>query len=135
MKLRLFYILAILVSSAVLSFADVLKEDPKAGHKNGVIVLSWITVDESNVREFKILRRNGTSGDFVELAVSIAPKGSSSTYEFEDAEAFKAAGGVYQYLVRVVFTGGTFADSKITTVSSVASAAKRTWGSIKAMFR
>lgn len=126
---------ALVVVSASFLFAGVLKEDPKAGHRNGYIVLSWTTMDESGVQEFKILRRNGTSGDFMQLSVSFAAKGVSSSYEYEDVEAFKASGGVYQYLVRVVFRDGSYSDSKITTVSSVASAARRTWGSIKAMFR
>ena len=136
MKLHSYLILMVLiVAVSAVAYADVLKEDPKAGHRNGIIVVSWSTLDESGVKEFKILRRNGTDGDFVLLNVAVTPKGSSSSYEYEDTEAFKASGGIYQYRIRVVFTDGSFIDSKITSVSSVASAARRTWGSIKAMFR
>ncbi len=136
MKLQSIVGMALLVLCfSIVAYADVLKEDPKAGHRNGFIVVTWSTLDESGVKEFKILRRNGTEGDFIPLNASIAAKGFSSSYEYEDTEAFKTSGGVYQYRVRIVFNDGSFADSKITTVSSVASTARRTWGSIKAMFR
>jgi hypothetical protein len=121
---------------AVSAVADVIQADyPRAQHRSGYIVVSWATNDESSVKEFRVLRRSGTEGDFAVVGAAITAKGVSSLYEYEDKEAFKSTVGIYQYRIRVVFTNGSFEDSAIKTVSSPANAARRTWGSIKAMFR
>lgn len=130
------FVLAMFFAMGML-VAGVIKADyPQAGHRGGYIVVLWVTEDESNVKEFRVLRRSGTEGEFIELRNStIAAKGTPSQYEYEDTEAFKSTVGIYQYRIRVVFNDGSYVDSAIKTVSSPASAARRTWGSIKAMFR
>ena len=62
-------------------------------------------------------------------------KGNNSSYEFVDKSAFKVTGGLYQYKVRVINGQVPAPETDIVTVSHLTSAAKRTWGSIKAMFR
>lgn len=98
------------------------------------ITIQWGSTDESNIREFAIERRSGTVGDFISIAV-IAKKGTNSFYEYIDRSAFKSSGTVYQYRVKVVTVSGPAEYSTILTVSHNVSSVKRTWGSLKAMFR
>jgi len=64
----------------------------------------------------------------------VAPKGNNSFYEFVDQTAFKTTASVYQYRIRIVAQDGT-TYSKVMVVSHNVSSVKRTWGSLKAMFR
>jgi hypothetical protein len=63
------------------------------------------------------------------------PEGNNSTYEFVDKQVFKATSGVYQYKIRIVDGTTPPNETEVVTVSHLSSAYKRTWGSIKAMFR
>lgn len=135
--LQLITLLFAIVTIVGTVLAGVLRANyPQASHRNGNIVVTWATEDESNVREFRVLRKSGMDGEFVELRNSIvAAKGTPSVYEYQDTEAFKTSVGIYFYQVRIVFNDGSYAHSAIAPISPPASAAKRTWGSIKAMFR
>ncbi|HWP81114.1 MAG TPA: hypothetical protein VNN76_00490 [Bacteroidota bacterium] len=130
-------VVASIVLSVVLVsllFAGVFKDKPTAVSNGSDITVSWITLDESNVQRFDVLRRAGYSGDFLVIA-SVNPKGNNSSYHFVDQQAFKVAAGIYQYKIRVVNGELPPPESEIVTVSHLSSTAKRTWGSIKAMFR
>jgi hypothetical protein len=67
--------------------------------------------------------------------VSVNPFGAGREYQFIDQQPFKVTTNVFAYKVRVFFQDGTYADSEVVTTAAVSSTAKRTWGSIKAMFR
>lgn len=98
------------------------------------VTIQWGTVDESTVKEFVIERQASGQSGFVAIG-SLAPKGNGSYYEFVDQTAFKAAASVYQYRIKIVSFDGTATYSKTLTVSHNVSGVKRTWGSLKAMFR
>lgn len=131
--MKIFFILL----SSVFSFAfagSILEGSMQAKSDGNNITLQWGTTDESNIKEYVVERRAGTSGDFIDLA-TIAIKGSNSFYEYIDQTAFKATSSIYQYRIKTVFKNGSFEVSKEITVSHNVSAVKRTWGSLKAMFR
>ena len=115
--------------------ADVIKDNSFQVSSNSVnVTLRWMTDDESNVARFEIQRRAGVDGQFVTIG-TVDPKGPS-LYEFVDNNAFQKIATLYQYRIAVVFKDGspnvyTSAISVTHTVSGV----RRTWGSIKAMFR
>ncbi len=98
------------------------------------VIIQWGTADESNTKEFVVERRAGTVGEFVMLT-TVASKGSNSFYEYIDQSAFKTTGTIYQYRIKIVAKTGEVEYSKIITVSHNVSSVKRTWGSLKAMFR
>jgi len=97
------------------------------------ITIQWGTTEESLVQEFVIERQGGTEPDFVAIG-SVPPKGSNSFYEFVDQTAFKTTTSVYQYRIKIVAADG-ITYSKVISVAHNVSSVKRTWGSLKAMFR
>ena len=127
--------LVILLVLFATSFAVIIKDRPTAFSNGSDIVLRWATVDETGVQKFEIVRRAGTIGDFVVIGVVEQLKGNNSSYEYIDKSVFKANGGVYQYKIRVINGANPAPETEIVSVSHLSSAAKRTWGSIKAMFR
>jgi hypothetical protein len=133
---RLFrLILTVLLPIGVLLGFEVIRDLPTAYSNGADIVLSWRTVDESGVARFEILRRTGTEGEFLPVGVVTPLRVNNSSYEYIDRQVFKIAGGIYQYKIRVVMDSNTSTETPPVTVSHLSSAARRTWGSIKAMFR
>jgi len=119
----------------VTAYAVVIKDKPVAYSNGSDIVVRWTTMDETGVQRFDILRRAGTTGDFTNIASIDQLKGNNSTYEYVDKSVFKENSGIYQYVVRIINGQNPAPETDPVTVSHVSSAAKRTWGSIKAMFR
>jgi hypothetical protein len=106
----------------------------QASSDGSVITLRWNTKDETTVSKYVIERRVGTNGQFIQIA-KIEPKGPS-WYDYVDKTAFRSTATLYQYQIRVKFTNG-ITDQEIgpVSVSHSVNSVKRTWGSIKAMFR
>ena len=133
-RLILSVLLAVLVVGTL--SAIVIKDRPTAQSNGSSIVVRWATLDETGVQGFQVLRRSGISGDFVPInGTLIVPKGNNSTYEYTDADVFKITSGLFQYKVRIVNGDNPSPETEIVSVSHVSSAPRRTWGSIKAMFR
>ena len=136
MKLLFTAILSLLVPLGTLFAQDVISEIPTAYSNGTDIVVQWRTVSESGVARFEIERASGTEGNFMLVGTKIALRENNSAYEFVDRQVFKNAGGIYQYKVVVVMDDGKRLPTPfVTTVSHLSSTARRTWGSIKAMFR
>lgn len=117
------------------AFADIIREGSLQARSDGSnITLNWVTEDEANVAKFEIERRAGTSGPFVYIA-TVYPKGAS-LYEFVDPSAYKVSSTLYQYRIKIVFSDNRSpAYVGPVTVNHTVSGVRRTWGSIKAMFR
>lgn len=99
------------------------------------IVLEWKTRSESNLLRYEIQRKAGASGEFVTLA-TVQPKGSNSLYTYIDRSAYKESESVYIYRLKILdSSSGPASYSNEITVTHSVSSVKRTWGSIKAMFR
>lgn len=124
----------VLVLAGTLS-ALVIKNKPVAEHRGSSIVLKWSTLDESGVQRFEVMRSSGFPALPYMKIGEVAAKGFSASYEFTDNEAYKTSGGIYRYKIRVINGQDPAPETEEVVVSSPASAAKRTWGSIKAMFR
>lgn len=130
-------ILLILIFSFLpsLVISQVVKPTTLQAYSDGsVITIRFNTENEKNVEKFYIERRQGTDGTFIRIA-ALNPKGPS-LYEYIDNSAFKSTANIYQYQIRVTFSNGN-TDELIgpITVSHSVNSVKRTWGSIKAMFR
>ncbi|MBM4166736.1 MAG: hypothetical protein FJ218_07470 [Ignavibacteria bacterium] len=126
----------LLFSSTLLS-ETVLKGNSFCGISNGSqVLLRWITINETNVELFEIEKKAGTNGVFTYIG-SISPKHTPSQYEFVDYSALKSSGEtLYQYRIKILFSEGRQPEySETISVSHFVSGVRKTWGSIKAMFR
>lgn len=134
MKTLSLAILSLLV--AVSAFAGVIREGTLSAHSDGsYITIRWVSEEELNVAKYVVERKAGISGTFMTL-IEIQPRGNNATYQFVDETAFRASETIYKYQIRVTFTTG---QQPVVygpiTVSHKTSDVRRTWGSIKAMFR
>ena len=132
------FITALLVTSSLaLAGATIVKS--YISNDNGQIVLVWTSGEEVNVDGYLIERAMNESNQYVPIMTNkIAATGSGSTYEYKDLSAQKMETTTYRYRLVIVnkdqsrdvsyFLGSVSAGSPISAV-------KRTWGSIKALFR
>jgi len=104
------------------------------GHSEGENVrLEWKTTEEVNLNDF-IIDRKTPQSPYVEIA-TIEPQGNNSFYTYLDESAYKTDDLVFIYRLKILDNDGTVSYSSEVTVSHNVSGVKRTWGSIKAMFR
>lgn len=122
------------LSSGALAGAIIKDGTLQARSDGNNVTIQWGTTEEVSLREFIIEREAGSGAGFVAIG-SVAPKGSNSFYEFVDQTAFKSTTTVYQYRIKIVSDDGSSTYSKTVSVSHNVSSVKRTWGSLKAMFR
>ncbi|MBC8044300.1 MAG: hypothetical protein IAF08_12755 [Rhizobacter sp.] len=99
------------------------------------IYIRWTSSAESQMTRYDLYREMpNTEPQFLQ---SLAPNGSGSTYEYIDLNVGKAAtamsGTNYTYLLRIVAADGT--TEVRASVGYETSSTRRTWGSIKALFR
>ena len=126
-----YILLIILISSLV--FAGTFLEYFQGKSEGEDIRLEWKTREEVNLQHFKIERKTPQSS-FVDIA-TISPKGSNSYYTYLDQSAYKTDNMLFIYRLKIVDTNGQTSYSNEVSVSHSVSGVKRTWGSIKAMFR
>jgi len=127
--------IAVLLFTSVVcacAFASGIKEGSLSANSNGSsITVRWVSDNESGVIEFRIERRAGNTGSFVELT-EIPVRGNGSVYEYVDNFVFRTSDNYYVYRVTAV---GSNAEPWYVTARHITNGVKRTWGSIKAMFR
>jgi hypothetical protein len=104
----------------------------KASSDGTDILLSWRSGDESGVISYTIDRKAGMNGPFVRVGEK-SPAGAGTEYSFRDKSVFRTTGNFYQYKVSIVSSAGN--SEYFVSVDHSVSSVRRTWGSIKAMFR
>jgi len=130
--MKLSYILIIsLITTAVL--AGTFLEYFQGRSEGEDIRLEWKTREEVNLQHFKVERKTPQSS-FVDIT-TIAPKGNNSYYTYLDQSAYKTDNMLFVYRLKIIDTNGQASYSNEVSVSHSVSGVKRTWGSIKAMFR
>jgi hypothetical protein len=97
------------------------------------VKLEWKTSEEINLKNFVIQRRTPQTS-YIDLAV-VPPKGSNSFYSYIDESAYKGSDLIFVYRLKIVDNNNQVSFSSEVSVSPNVSGVKRTWGSIKAMFR
>jgi len=122
------------VSSLAFAGATIRDGSLEARSDGNDVTIQWATTDESMMQQFVVERQASGQTDWVDLDPTVAPKGSNSNYYFVDQSAFKTTASVYQYRIKMVAQDGV-TYSKVMTVAHNVSSVKRTWGSLKAMFR
>jgi len=130
--MKISYILVIsLITTAVL--AGTFLEYFQGRSEGEDIRLEWKTREEVNLQHFKVERKTPQSS-FVDIT-TIEPKGSNSYYTYLDQSAYKTDNMLFVYRLKIIDTNGQASYSNEVSVSHSVSGVKRTWGSIKAMFR
>lgn len=124
-------ILLILLTSLILGGAMISLFQARSDGED--IVLEWQTTQETNLKEFVVQRRT-PSGEFTDLEV-IVPKGDNSFYTYRDESAYKTSEAFYIYRLKIVDNDNSVTYSAEISIAHQVSSVKRTWGSIKALFR
>ncbi len=129
-------VLALCLGFVTLASAEIIKSGSFQASSDGAnITIRWISDDETGIAYYELTRRSSTDGLFTPVT-TLEPKGSS-LYEFIDYSAFLKATTLYQYQVVVHFKDASRTPQIYgpLTVTHTVSAVRRTWGSIKSMFR
>jgi hypothetical protein len=132
MKIKLSYLLVILLLASTV-LAGTFLEYFQGRSEDEDIRLEWKTREEVDLQHFKVERKTPQSS-YVEIA-TIQPKGSNSYYTYLDQSAYKVQNMIFTYRLKIVDNNGQVSYSNEVSVSHSVSGVKRTWGSIKAMFR
>ena len=103
-----------------------------ARSENENVVISWQTAEEVNVTQF-VIERKASNSVFLEIG-RVDAKGDNSLYSFTDQNAYKSDDVIFIYRLKIVGNDSISYSNEIT-VSHTTSVGKRTWGSIKALFR
>ncbi len=125
-----FLILFLITISVIYAGVELISFTAKS--QNGNVILNWQTASETNLKNF-VVERKSVDGNFFEIAV-VEPK-SDKNYQYIDQSAFKTLDAVYSYRIKIVDNDGSVSYSGVQSVYHNVSSVKRTWGSIKALFR
>jgi len=102
--------------------------------KDNGIVLEWDSGIELEMNGYEI-QKSVSDGKFMVVS-TIKALGSNSSYSYFDESVFaKSTVRTYSYRLKMLDKDGTFSYSKMVSVTPTLSAARETWGSIKALFR
>lgn len=129
-KIKNIIVFLIIFAGILLAGADLLKFTARSS--GGNIIISWQTSTETNLKQF-VIERKTVNGSFAEIAF-VNPQ-ADKNYEYVDQTAFKASDQLYVYRLKIIDNDGSVTYSWEVAVPHNVSSVKRTWGSIKALFR
>ncbi len=139
MKLHLLFLAGVLLLWSSVALGDVIQANSlRAQDENSGVSVRWTSLDENGVAGYMIERKTGGSGTFLPLISQPIPvKGNNQNYVYEDETAFRiTSGNFYQYRITPVNSAGQVVGaSYYVSINKYVSSVRRTWGSIKAMFR
>jgi hypothetical protein len=127
----------ILISLPLLLYAGATINNFHARLENSMIILEWNTESEMNVSHFEIQR----STDKINWMKIGTVKSNTSTsnirqyYQFSENAIFKISTSSLNYRLVVVDNQNNREIYSVVASVSGSSGIKRTWGSLKAMFR
>ncbi|MDX2127714.1 MAG: hypothetical protein SFU91_01615 [Chloroherpetonaceae bacterium] len=109
------------------------------------VYVRWLSENEESVVRYELLRRNAESVSFQPVQ-TVFPRGSGQLYEVVDlevAQVFQLVKNEPQviqsqkriiYQLRITMKNGTIEEREVS-ISFQTSSIRKTWGSIKALFR
>ncbi len=138
MKRKIYTILSILLLIG-LGYAGAEISSFSAKSQDGNVLVKWSVISENNLSHY-IIERGTINSDNTPVYSPIARINASgkSYYEYLDKSAYKINESVYSYRLAIYEKGIEAAAShsnQITVVHNDVSSVKRTWGSIKDLFR
>jgi len=95
-------------------------------------ILYWKTGEEKDVEIF-LVERSLDNQSYMKIG-EVEPKGNNSEYQFID-ENLSETQNIFYYRLKIKNTDGSSQITEPVTVIPNISSIKRTWGSIKALFR
>ena len=95
------------------------------------VIIKWEATDESGVSGYQVLRRRVNEHRDAALPIAMVALDPSRQYTFEDKTVFRTSSSDFIYTIKAVGTN----DEADVLVRSEISGVRKTWGSIKAMFR
>ena len=96
-------------------------------------IIEWKTSQEINVQNF-VIQRRGPQTQYSDVA-TITPHPDNPFYSYTDKAIYKTNDYIFIYRLKIVDNNQQTSYSEEASVSLSISGVKRTWGSIKAMFR
>jgi len=126
--------ISLLILSFITLYANVLISNFTAKSQDGNVVIKWQAISESNLDHY-IIARKTVNGSFIDLAV--VELRSDKNYEYIDKTAYKSMDAVYIYQLRAAYKDGSKDEIlyEASVFHNVSSVPKKTWGSIKELFR
>lgn len=132
MQKALSIILILLLVSSL--YASYVFSEYSAAPQTDRVIISWTTKNETNIKNFIVLRSNDDR-TFIKLK-TINPKGPGTQYTYIDENVmFKDASALFYKVKAVGRNGQALEESDAMIVHPNISGIFRTWGAIKAMFR
>ena len=126
--------ISLIVIISTIIYAGAIIQSFEARSNGDNIMLTWQSGDEHNVSHYEIFR--GPNKDHISALTTIPAKGSNSDYSFIDENAYKTSDSFYAYALVIVDRDGSKSEPMFKFVyHDRVSSFKRTWGSIKAIFR
>lgn len=138
MKTKMLKIIAISIFFAQLNLilAGVIIPEPGLTIVNdgNTVVLSWQTTQQDDLKNF-VIQRKALNGTYVDIA-TIYPE-DDMDYVYIDRNVYKTESSVYSYKLLIVEKDGRVSslESYVRVSDSNISSVRKTWGSIKALFR
>ncbi len=114
-------------------FASTVFEYVTARSEEGRVRVEWKSQGEDGTVEYCVERKT-VQGDFMTLG-KVAAKGGFNKYFYYDESLLKGDNVLQTYRIKAIDKTQGYIYSKEVTVSNQISGIRRTWGSIKAMFR
>ena len=134
MKNKIITTLTTIALMSGIIFAGTILENFVASPLENSIKLEWDSKQEIDLFEYQI-ERSATGGEFMYIG-SVVPQGDNSHYTYLDETVFaKITDRTYSYRIKILDKDESFTYSSVIRVTPVLSAARETWGSIKALFR
>lgn len=132
--MKRFTLLFAVVILAGASMTDVRLKYFTVDQEGSAMILSWETEVETDVRQYELFRRTSQGSEF-RLITTQAPQGIDQAYRYRDSQMYRSAASMVDYRLEVVFNSGLRQQLGERKVNYTSTAARRSWGSIKAMFR
>ncbi len=101
-------------------------------------VITWTTNGQETAQQEFIINRKSGNGNFQYLTTIPTNVSSPGNYQYIDNQIYKTTDQIYTYQVVLVNKSNTnyyLSSEQANVIIGNISGVKRTWGSIKAMFR
>lgn len=115
------------------AFAGVMLDYFHVRNQGDDAIIEWKTSQETNLKNF-VIERRGPQTQYSEVA-TIEPHPDNPFYSYTDKSIYKTNDYIFIYRLKIVDNDQQVSYSDEASVSLSISGVKRTWGSIKAMFR
>jgi hypothetical protein len=135
------YLILLTILATVFAVGSVFRNKPRAESDGREITVTWDVYNDANVLRYEVERvgmvggQGGwtTEGNFT--FVGNVDAGGLASYRFVDNTVFMKVTSAYSYRIKAVYPADMEYSLASDVVNHLVSGVRRTWGSIKALFR